>query len=58
MIEMKKIKILMLVVLCYVNIYSQEKVDADNFYSFTNNYALVKKGNDLRFIDKLGNIIS
>lgn len=54
---MKKIKILMLVVLCYVNIYSQKKVDADKFYTFTNNYALVKKGNDLRFIDKLGNII-
>jgi hypothetical protein len=54
---MKEIKILLLLVMCSSSQYSQKKVDADKFYNFTNNYALVKKGNDLRFIDTLGNVI-
>ena len=54
---MKKIRILLLIVMCSLSQYSQKKVNADKFYSFTNNYALVKKGNDLRFTDKLGNVI-
>ena len=56
---MKNIKtiILFFAILFSIKLYSQKKVDADKFYSFTNNYALVTKGNDLRFIDKLGNII-
>ena len=49
---------LLLIAAFSINTYSQKEVDADKFYSFTKNYALVKKGNDVRFIDTLGNIIS
>lgn len=49
--------VILLALICSISMYSQKEVNADEFYSFTKNYALVKKGNDLRFIDTLGNII-
>ena len=36
--------ILFLAIVFSIKLSSQKKVDADKFYSFTNNYALVKKG--------------
>lgn len=38
------------------NTYSQKEISADKLYNFTNNYAIVEKGDQLQFIDTLGNI--
>ena len=53
----KTLTLLLLSLIITMNIYSQKKVNADKFYNFTKNYALVKKGMELRFIDTLGNIM-
>lgn len=53
----KTLTLLLLSLIITMNVYSQKKVNADRFYNFTKNYALVKKGMELRFIDTLGSII-
>lgn len=51
----RKFTIVLLVLIFSNSIYSQKEISADKFYNFTNNYALVEKGDLLRFIDTLGN---